>query len=89
MDCAALHRLQRAAPLVHSYVLNLKPYARRRSQILDEPLYAHFLKLTGAPRPYRAEVLAAQDNDGNRVFREQLLGPRFRKVRVAALGFNV
>lgn len=52
----------------------------RRWQVLDEPLYAHFLRLTGAPRPYRAEVLAAQDNDGNRVFREQLLGPRPKKV---------
>ena len=49
--------------------------------MLDEPLYAHFLALTGAPRPYRQQVLAAQDTDGNRVFQEQLLGPRPKKVR--------
>lgn len=33
-------------------------------QVLDEPLYAHYLKLTGAPRPYRQLVLDSMDNDG-------------------------
>ena len=26
--------------------------------VLDEPLYANFLKVTGADRPYRDEVLS-------------------------------
>ena len=43
--------------------------------VVDEPLYAHYLRCSGAPRPYRDAVLAAQDNDGERVFRA-LLRPR-------------
>jgi hypothetical protein len=43
--------------------------------VVDEPLYAHFLRCSGAARPYRDLVLAAQDNDGERVFRG-LLAPR-------------
>jgi hypothetical protein len=43
--------------------------------VVDEPLYAHFLRCSGAARPYRDLVLAAQDNDGERVFRS-LLAPR-------------
>lgn len=35
--------------------------------MVDEPLYAHWLRLTGAPRPYRDAVLASQDADGGRV----------------------
>ncbi len=44
--------------------------------MLDEPLYANFLRLTQAERPYRDLVLSSQDADGNRVVRDQLLGPR-------------
>ena len=39
---------------------------------MDEPLYAHYLRISGAARPYRDAVLAAQDNDGERVFRALL-----------------
>lgn len=49
---------------------------RSDTQVLDEPLYAHFLKLTGAERPYTELVLASQDADAGRVVRGQLLGPR-------------
>ena len=51
--------------------------------MLDEPLYAHWLRLTGAERPYRDLVLAAQEQDGNKVVAEQLLGPRQRRVLYA------
>lgn len=27
-------------------------------EVLDEPLYANFLRVTGTPRPYREELLA-------------------------------
>ena len=31
--------------------------------VSDEPLYAHYLKVTGIPHPGRAEILAAHDAD--------------------------
>jgi hypothetical protein len=34
------------------------------AQVLDEPLYGHYLKLTGAPRPYRELVLKEMEQDG-------------------------
>eukprot|EP00887_Chlorella_sp_A99_P000443 scaffold17.g443.t1 len=52
-------------------------------QVLDEPLYAYWLRLTGTPRPYTDLVMAAQDSDGNRVVREQLLGPRDKPLLYA------
>lgn len=49
---------------------------RQRSDttVVDEPLYAHWLRTTGSEHPGRADVLAAQDPDGERVVREVLLG---------------
>jgi len=43
--------------------------------VVDEPLYGHYLRVTGAGHPGDKEVLAAMDNDGERVVREVLLGP--------------
>jgi hypothetical protein len=42
---------------------------RSDTQVVDEPLYAHYLANIDpkAYRPYREEVLAAQNNDGNAV----------------------
>lgn len=40
----------------------------------DEPLYAHYLRVTGVVHPGQDEILAAQDNDGNKVVRDLLLG---------------
>lgn len=37
------------------------------AQVHDEPLYAHYLTLTGAQRPYTDMVLQAQSHDGNQV----------------------
>lgn len=48
---------------------------RNDTRILDEPLYAHYLRVSGAEHPGAAEVLAAMDQDGERVVREVILGP--------------
>jgi len=48
----------------------------------DEPLYAHWLRLTGAERPYRDAVLASQDNDGESVLR-RLAAPAPGRLHVA------
>lgn len=42
---------------------------RHDTQILDEPLYGHYLRASGAKHPGRDEVLAAMDTDGDRVMR--------------------
>ncbi|PNH08681.1 Branched-chain-amino-acid aminotransferase-like protein 2 [Tetrabaena socialis] len=56
---------------------------RHDTGVLDEPLYAHYLRTTGLERPYRDQVLAAQDADGNAVVAAQLLGPRPRPLLYA------
>ncbi|HSJ35421.1 MAG TPA: sulfotransferase family protein [Acidimicrobiia bacterium] len=43
--------------------------------VVDEPLYAHYLERSGVEHPGRDEVLAAQDDDGERVVRDVILGP--------------
>jgi hypothetical protein len=50
---------------------------RQRSDttVVDEPLYAHYLLRSGVDHPGRDDVLAAQDNDGERVVRDVILGP--------------
>ncbi len=48
--------------------------------VVDEPLYAHYLDVTGADHPGDEEVLAAMDRDGERVVREVILGPCERPV---------
>lgn len=53
---------------------------RTDTRVLDEPLYAHYLRVTGAPHPGREAVLEAQDPDGERVLREQVFGPCDRPV---------
>jgi hypothetical protein len=42
---------------------------------VDEPLYAHYLRVTGREHPGRDEVIAAQDGDGRKVVRDVVLGP--------------
>jgi hypothetical protein len=48
---------------------------RSDTRVFDEPLYAHYLARTAARNyhPGAAEVLAAMDNDGERVIRESIL----------------
>jgi hypothetical protein len=55
---------------------------RQRSDtlVVDEPLYGHYLRTTGAEHPGAREVLDAMDNDGERVVREVILGPCERPI---------
>jgi hypothetical protein len=48
---------------------------RDDTRVIDEPLYAHYLRVSGAEHPGRDEVLAAMDADGPRVVRDIILGP--------------
>jgi len=45
-------------------------------EVLDEPLYANFLRVTGLDRPYREDLLSKmeQDLDGNKVVKEVIFG---------------
>ena len=48
---------------------------RRDTRVVDEPLYAHYLRVSGALHPGRDDVLAWQENDGAKVVRDVILGP--------------
>ncbi|KDP23546.1 hypothetical protein JCGZ_23379 [Jatropha curcas] len=54
---------------------------REDTEVLDEPLYATFLKVTGLDRPYRAEVLSTMESDGSKVVQEVIFGPGEKKYR--------
>ena len=41
-------------------------------RVVDEPLYGHYLDISGADHPGREEVIAAMNCDGNAVIRELL-----------------
>ena len=59
----------------------LYSFARRSdTKGIDEPLYAHFLRVSGARHPMRELCLAAQDSDGERVVKEVILGPHEKPV---------
>ena len=49
-------------------------FAQREDTIVfDEPLYAHYLKVSGAKHPAREQVLQALENDGNKVVQQVIL----------------
>ncbi|CAN6295037.1 unnamed protein product [Urochloa humidicola] len=50
-------------------------------EVLDEPLYANFLQVTGLNRPYREELLSKMDPDGNKVAKEVIFGPGEKTYR--------
>ncbi|GAV63198.1 Aminotran_4 domain-containing protein [Cephalotus follicularis] len=50
-------------------------------EVVDEPLYATFLKVTGFERPYREELLSKVESDGNKVVNEVIYGPGGKKYR--------
>ena len=52
--------------LMYSFAQN------ERVAVIDEPLYGHYLRVTGAEHPGRDEVMAAMNCDGNAVIRELL-----------------
>ena len=53
---------------------------RSDTRVIDEPLYAHYLRVSGADHPGRDEVLAWQENDGEKVVRDVILGPCAKPV---------
>jgi hypothetical protein len=53
---------------------------RTDTVVVDEPLYGHYLKSTGADHPGAGEVMEVMDGDGERVVREVILGPCERPV---------
>lgn len=53
---------------------------REDTQVFDEPLYAHYLLQSGDQHPGREETLQKQENDGNKVVEDVLLGDHEKKV---------
>jgi len=53
---------------------------RSDTRVVDEPLYAHYLAVSGARHPGREEVLAAQEQDAAVVVRDVILGEADRPV---------
>ncbi|MDG2427378.1 MAG: hypothetical protein P8M16_03025 [Acidimicrobiales bacterium] len=47
---------------------------RSDTTVVDEPIYAHYLRVTGREHPGRLEVLASQDHNGEAVVRDVILG---------------
>ncbi|KAL8261148.1 hypothetical protein R6Q59_025197 [Mikania micrantha] len=54
---------------------------RDDTEVLDEPLYAHYLMVTGVDRPYREELLSKMISDGNKVVNNIIYGPGGKKYR--------
>lgn len=52
---------------------------RSDTQVVDEPLYAHYLRVSGANHPGREAILASQENEGAEVV-AQILGDWLRPV---------
>jgi hypothetical protein len=47
---------------------------RPDTRVVDEPLYGHYLRVSGADHPGAAQVMAAMETDGEAVVREVILG---------------
>ena len=47
---------------------------RQDTTVVDEPLYAHYLRVSGIDHPGRAETMASQDSDGEQVVSKMILG---------------
>ncbi|KVH98241.1 Aminotransferase, class IV [Cynara cardunculus var. scolymus] len=54
---------------------------RDDTEVVDEPLYAHYLRVTGVDRPYREELLSKMESDGNKVVNNIIYGPGGKKYR--------
>ncbi len=48
--------------------------------VFDEPLYAHYLRVTGIEHPANAEILASQDNYADNVIRDIVLADHGKPV---------
>lgn len=53
---------------------------RDDTRVVDEPLYGHYLRVSGVHHPGREEVLQAMETDGEKVVREVIFGPCDRPV---------
>jgi hypothetical protein len=53
---------------------------RRDTRVVDEPLYAHYLRVSDADHPGKEEVIGAMIADGEQVVREVILGSCDRPV---------
>ncbi len=53
---------------------------RADTRVIDEPLYAHYLRVSGARHPGWEDVIAAQDGNGRSVIDEVVLGRSDRPV---------
>ncbi len=53
---------------------------RTDTRIIDEPLYGHYLRASGAKHPGRDEVLSAMDTDGDRVMRDLIEQPHDQPI---------
>ena len=47
--------------------------SRHDMLVFDEPLYAHYLRVSQSIHPGREDVLASQENDGNKVIQDLIL----------------
>ncbi|KAH1032043.1 hypothetical protein J1N35_044217 [Gossypium stocksii] len=50
-------------------------------EVLDEPLYGTFLRVTGVERPYREDVLSKMECDGNKIVNNIIYGPGKNRYR--------
>src|SRR5436190_9522360 len=56
-------------------------FAQRPDTIVfDEPLYAHYLRVTGIDHPGKDEVLASQEEDGEKVIQKIILAEYSKPV---------
>jgi sulfotransferase family protein len=56
-------------------------FAQRDDTIVfDEPLYAHYLKVTGIDHPGKEEILQSQNNDGEKVIKEIILANHHKPI---------
>ncbi|MFK7957189.1 MAG: hypothetical protein AB8B96_13925 [Lysobacterales bacterium] len=50
-------------------------HQRADTHAVDEPLYGHYLRYSGAPHPHAPELVNQLDCDGSRVLRDVVLAP--------------
>ncbi|MBV9963654.1 MAG: hypothetical protein JO072_15540 [Parafilimonas sp.] len=48
--------------------------------VIDEPLYAYYLKTTGIHHPGKEEILQTQDNNGENVIRDIILADHYKPI---------
>ncbi|XP_047938856.1 branched-chain-amino-acid aminotransferase-like protein 2 [Salvia hispanica] len=61
---------------------------RDDTEVLDEPLYANYLQVTGEQTPYREELLSKWESDGNKVIQEIIFAPGEKKYRFVKLNLE-